>query len=64
MKGSHSSGPRRLDAAIKQRLSEALKESHGKIYGPGGAAELLGLKPSTLQAKLKKYRLNRKSIGS
>ncbi len=43
--------------AEKQHLERALSLANGKIYGEGGAAALLKLKPTTLQAKLKKHRL-------
>lgn len=36
----------------RQTIQSALKRSHGKIYGPGGAAELLGLRPTTLSSKI------------
>jgi len=39
--------------ALEQRsIQEALQKSGGKIYGPGGAAELLGLCPTTLSSKI------------
>jgi len=34
-----------------------LKRSGGRIYGPGGAAELLGIRPSTLSTRIKKLGL-------
>jgi PAS domain S-box-containing protein len=43
----------------KVNLENALKHCKGKIYGEGGAAELLGLKPTTFASKLKKYGINR-----
>jgi transcriptional regulator with GAF, ATPase, and Fis domain len=43
--------------AERRHLQRALERSRGKIYGPDGAAQLLGLKPTTLQAKLKKHGL-------
>jgi transcriptional regulator with GAF, ATPase, and Fis domain len=43
-----------IDDAQRAAIGSALKQSGGKIYGPGGAAELLDLKPSTLQSKIKK----------
>ncbi|MBX7081972.1 MAG: sigma 54-interacting transcriptional regulator [Nannocystaceae bacterium] len=43
--------------AEKQLLRRALDATGGKIYGADGAAALLRLKPTTLQAKLKKHRL-------
>ncbi len=50
-----------LRDTVRSRLVEALKASRGKIYGAGGAAEILGLKPSTLQAKLKSYGIDRRA---
>ena len=29
----------------RQTIEKALKASNGKVFGPGGAAELLGIKP-------------------
>jgi hypothetical protein len=34
----------------------------GKIYGPHGAARLLEMKPSTLQAKMKKLGVSRHKL--
>ena len=34
-------------------LLAALEKTSGRIYGPGGAAALLGVKPSTLQSRLR-----------
>ena len=36
----------------RQNLRAALDEAQGRIYGPGGAAELLGLRPTTLLSRL------------
>lgn len=38
----------------RRALLVALRRAHWRISGPGGAAELLGLKPTTLYAKMKK----------
>ncbi|GAB1483395.1 sigma 54-interacting transcriptional regulator [Treponema sp.] len=43
----------------KQRIHSALLRSLGKVYGKDGAAALLSLKPSTLQSRMKKHKLNR-----
>ena len=52
------------DAEMKRRerdnIVAALTHSHGRIYGRGGAAELLGMRPTTLSARLKKLRLKPK----
>ncbi|WP_342376376.1 sigma 54-interacting transcriptional regulator [Myxococcus stipitatus] len=37
----------------KENLKAALAAAGGKVYGPGGAAELLGLAPTTLASRLK-----------
>ncbi len=51
------------DPEMKRRerdnIVAALKHSHGRIYGRGGAAELLGMRPTTLSARIKKLRLKR-----
>lgn len=36
----------------RRRIVEALEKSCGKIYGPDGAAELLGMRPTTLSSKI------------
>jgi transcriptional regulator with GAF, ATPase, and Fis domain len=39
----------------------ALKQTGGKIFGPGGAAELLGMKPTTLASRITALKLNPKT---
>jgi transcriptional regulator with GAF, ATPase, and Fis domain len=41
----------------RENLAAALRHCCGKIYGPGGAANLLGIPPTTLNARLKKLGL-------
>ncbi|HEY4058182.1 MAG TPA: sigma 54-interacting transcriptional regulator [Kofleriaceae bacterium] len=48
-----------FDAAIRATIEKALRETRGKIYGTGGSAERLGLKPATLQSKMKKLGIRR-----
>ncbi len=43
----------------RENIAAALKQSKGRIYGPGGAAQLLGMKPTTLSARVKKLGLNK-----
>lgn len=38
----------------RQNIMAALKVSKWKVYGRGGAAELLGIKPTTLTSRMKK----------
>jgi transcriptional regulator with GAF, ATPase, and Fis domain len=42
-----------LKQRARQNLHAALRQSRGRIRGPGGAAELLGMKPTTLAARLR-----------
>ncbi|HEY6562918.1 MAG TPA: sigma-54-dependent Fis family transcriptional regulator, partial [Pirellulaceae bacterium] len=44
----------RLSAVIKQHLERTLIASHGRIEGPRGAANLLGVNPHTLRSKMRK----------
>ncbi|MGX5776102.1 sigma-54 interaction domain-containing protein [Methylorubrum zatmanii] len=37
----------------RTEIEEALRIGGGKVFGPGGAAELLGLKPTTLRSRMK-----------
>ncbi len=43
----------------RAHIERTLALTRGRIYGPGGAAERLGLKPSTLQSKMRKLHLKR-----
>jgi transcriptional regulator with GAF, ATPase, and Fis domain len=43
-----------LDAMIAAHIRHVLGMTGGKIHGPGGAGELLGLNPNTLRAKMRK----------
>jgi DNA-binding NtrC family response regulator len=46
------------DSSIRA-IQRALEATGGRIYGHGGAAELLGLKPSTLQTKMEKLGISK-----
>ncbi len=41
----------------RENLARALARAGGKIYGPDGAAALLGVKPTTLASRLKRLRI-------
>jgi transcriptional regulator with GAF, ATPase, and Fis domain len=41
----------------RENIVAALRRSRGRIHGPGGAAELIGMKPTTLSARIKKLGL-------
>lgn len=48
----------------KDHIIEVLKKCNGKIFGKGGAAELLGLNVSTLNSRIKKLGINKSTIIS
>jgi transcriptional regulator with GAF, ATPase, and Fis domain len=43
----------------RQNLIAALEQAHWKVAGESGAAALLGLKPSTLESKIKSFRIKK-----
>jgi transcriptional regulator with GAF, ATPase, and Fis domain len=53
----------RLDTALhndeQQLIERALDEACGRVSGPNGAAALLGVPPSTLESKIKRYRIDK-----
>ena len=63
---SQSPRQRGLSAELKRQerdtIVSALKQTNGKISGPHGAAELLGMKPSTLSSRMAALSVNR-AIG-
>lgn len=48
-----------LRAAGRDNILAALHATRWKVYGRGGAAELLGINPGTLAARIKKLGLRR-----
>ncbi|NLH47293.1 MAG: sigma 54-interacting transcriptional regulator [Myxococcales bacterium] len=44
----------RLDEAMADHIQYALSLAKGKVHGKGGAAEILGINPSTLRSRMKK----------
>jgi len=47
--------PGRWDDEARALIQRALAHANGRVYGPQGAAALLGLRPTTLQGKMRKY---------
>jgi len=43
-----------LDEVQRRHIRHVLAATGGRIYGPRGAARILGMKPSTLQSRMKK----------
>jgi DNA-binding NtrC family response regulator len=48
----------RLDDAMKQHIEKALVATRGRIEGERGAAQLLGINPHTLRARMRKLGIN------
>ena len=46
----------------RETIVNALKQTNGKVSGPGGAAQLLAMKPSTLASRISSLAINRKLI--
>lgn len=61
----HQSVPLQGNAAMtlqeneRRHIEWALKQTRGKVHGPGGAAELLDIKPNTLAYRLKKLGISK-----
>jgi PAS domain S-box-containing protein len=45
-------------------IEHALAESHGRVAGPKGAAAKLGMRPSTLESKIRSLKINKHSFKS
>jgi transcriptional regulator with GAF, ATPase, and Fis domain len=52
----------RFRDAEREAILRALMLSGWRISGPAGAADLLGLRPTTLHAKMKKLGIRRPSV--
>jgi transcriptional regulator with GAF, ATPase, and Fis domain len=53
-----------LQEVTRQRIIEALEETGWRVSGPRGAAQLLGLKATTLEARMKRLGITRPNAGS
>ncbi|HET9275998.1 MAG TPA: sigma 54-interacting transcriptional regulator [Gemmatimonadales bacterium] len=54
-----SSAPRSLEEMERRHIVQTLERTGWKVSGPGGAAEALSLKPTTLEARMKKLGITR-----
>ncbi len=52
-----------LDEVIKGYIQKALNHTNGKVEGKNGAAQLLGLHPSTLRGKMRKLGISQRKRG-
>jgi DNA-binding NtrC family response regulator len=50
----HTGTPLELDVVVAAHIRRVLEMAGGKIHGPGGAGELLGVNPNTLRSKMRK----------
>ena len=53
-------GTATLEQVERDHILQALRESHWRLSGPGGAATQLGMKRTTLQSRMKKLGIARK----
>ncbi|MFO7560182.1 MAG: sigma 54-interacting transcriptional regulator [Desulfobacterales bacterium] len=61
---SETDDPLTLEALERNHIEKVLKKTGGKIRGENGAAQILGLKPSTLESRMKKLGVNRTNLPS
>ena len=47
----------------RQIIIKALQQTGGKVFGPGGAAELLDVKPTTLASRIKRMGIDKASYS-
>jgi transcriptional regulator with GAF, ATPase, and Fis domain len=47
-----------LDAVIRRHIELALRESHGRVEGPHGAARMLRINPHTLRSRMRKLKVD------
>ena len=47
----------------RETIINALKQTNGKVSGPGGAAELLGMKATTLASRIASIGINRRTLS-
>jgi transcriptional regulator with GAF, ATPase, and Fis domain len=47
-----------LDVIVRRHIEAALREVHGRVEGPHGAARLLRINPHTLRARMRKLRID------
>ena len=54
-----ATGAATLEHVEREHILQALRDSHWKLSGPGGAAAQLGMKRTTLQSRMKKLGIER-----
>jgi len=56
-------GGNNLEEVERRHVQQVLENTHWRIRGKGGAADLLGLKPTTLEARLRKLGIVRPQVN-
>ncbi len=56
-------GVKSFQESERESIIKALEHTGYRVRGKGGAAELLGLKPTTLEAKMRKLKIYRSQAG-
>ena len=51
--------PVTLDEVQRKHIVDVLERTHWRIRGNGGTAEILGLKPSTLESRMARFGIKR-----
>ena len=60
VKGSNGKlAPQKMEDVEKEHIIETLKKVNWKVSGEKGAAKILGLNPTTLEARMKKLGIRR-----
>jgi transcriptional regulator with GAF, ATPase, and Fis domain len=52
-----------LDEAERNHIRRAMKVANGRIHGPRGAADLLGINPSTLRSRMAKLGIEKVAVA-
>jgi len=61
-RGGASGGVVTMQAAEREAIARALRDSGGRVAGPSGAAAKLGMKRTTLQARMRKLGIDAHSL--
>jgi formate hydrogenlyase transcriptional activator len=48
-----------LASQEKELIEDALRASEGRVFGPSGAAARLGIPRSTLESKIRAFKINK-----
>jgi formate hydrogenlyase transcriptional activator len=56
---SQSGLSQKVAAKEKDIIESALRESEGRVFGPSGAAAMLGMPRSTVESKIRSLRINK-----